>query len=151
MVSAHSFTPTPSALQRFYGNRPPFSVDAVRQPFRLQRMSKITSQSCFTGAALKGQGRIYETWFFALLAPALLLGSSSVRADGPDDEYMQIYNLIQQADTLATSGKPTSAKAKYQEAQTALKSFQKDYPEWNVKLVAYRLNYEVRKLVALTQ
>ena len=114
-------------------------------------MSKITSQSCFTGAALKGQRRIYGTWSFALLALALLLGLSPVRADGPDDEYMQIYNLIQQADTLATSGKPTSAKAKYQEAQTALKSFQKDYPEWNVKLVAYRLNYVVGKLVALTQ
>src|ERR1035438_3292599 len=60
-------------------------------------MSKITSQSCFTGASLKGQRRIYETWFFALLALALLLGLSPVRADGPDDEYMQIYNLIQQA------------------------------------------------------
>src|ERR1039457_2018861 len=114
-------------------------------------MSKITSQSCFTGASLKGQGRNYETWFFALLALALLLGLSPVRADGPDDEYMQIYNLIQQADTLATSGKPTPAKAKYQEAQTALKTFQKEYPEWNVKLVAYRLNFVVGKLTALTQ
>src|ERR1035438_6485678 len=114
-------------------------------------MSKITNQSCFTGSCLKGPWRVYETWFFALLALALLLGSSPVRADGPDDEYMQIYNLIQQADTLATSGKPTLAKAKYQEAQTALKSFQKEYPEWNVKLVAYRLNYVLGKLAALTQ
>src|ERR1017187_6925632 len=117
----------------------------------LPRMSKITSQSCFTGAALKGQGRIYGAWFFALLALALLLGLSSARAEGPDDDYLGIYNLIQQADALATSGKPTPAKAKYQEAQTALKTFQKEYPEWNVKLIAYRLNYVVGKLTALTQ
>src|ERR1035437_6070761 len=114
-------------------------------------MSKITSQSCFTGAASKGQGRINGTWFFAVLALALLLGSWPLRAEGPDDDYMRIYNLIQQADALATSGKPTPAKAKYQEAQTALKTFQKEYPEWNVKLVAYRLNYVVGKLSALTQ
>jgi hypothetical protein len=114
-------------------------------------MSKITSQSCFTGAASKGQGRINGTWFFAVLALALLLGSWPLRAEGPDDDYMRIYNLIQQADALATSGKPTPAKAKYQEAQTALKTFQKEYPEWNVKLVAYRLNYVVGKLTALTQ
>ena len=80
----------------------------------------------------------------------MLLGLWPARADGPDDQYLQIYNLIQQADDLNTNGKPAPAKAKYQEAQTALKAFQKEYPDWNVKLVAYRLNYVVGKIAALS-
>ena len=113
-------------------------------------MSKIGSQSCFTGAASKGRVRINRKWLTALLGLALLLGSWPARADGPDDEYLQIYTLIQQADDLNTSGKAAPAKAKYQEAQTALSKFQKDYPDWNVKLVAYRLNYLAQKVAALS-
>jgi hypothetical protein len=86
-----------------------------------------------------------------LVVLALLLGWWPARADEPDDQYMQIYNLIQQADDLATHGKPTPAKAKYQAAQTALTAFQKEQPDWNPKLVTYRLNYVVGKLTALAQ
>ncbi|MGD0261367.1 MAG: DUF6263 family protein [Verrucomicrobiota bacterium] len=113
-------------------------------------MNKIGSQSCFTGAASKGQVRINTKWFSALLVLALLLGSWPARADGPDDEYLRIYSLILQADDLNTNGKAAPAKAKYQEAQTALRDFQKDYPDWNVKLVAYRLNYVAQKVAALS-
>jgi hypothetical protein len=114
-------------------------------------MSKISSQSCFTGAASQGQVRLNRNWLSTLLVLALLLGSWPAWADEPDDQYMLIYNLIQQADDLATSGKPTPAKAKYQEAKTALTNFQKEYPYWNAKLVAYRMNYVVGKLTALAQ
>ena len=114
-------------------------------------MSKINSQSGITGTASKGQVRINSKWISALVVLALLLGWWPARADDPDDQYMQIYNLIQQADDLAAHGKPTPAKAKYLEAQTALTAFQKEYPYWNAKLVTYRLNYVVGKLTALTQ
>ena len=113
-------------------------------------MSKISSQSCFTGAASKGQVCINRKWFSALLLLALLLGSWPARADGPDDDYLQIYNLIHQADDLNTNGKTAPAKSKYQEAQAALKNFQRDYPDWNVKLVTYRVNYVAGKVAALS-
>jgi hypothetical protein len=114
-------------------------------------MSKIGSQSCSTGAASKWQVRVNLKRVFGLLVLALLLGAWPARADGPDDEYLQIYNLIQQADSLNTDGKAAPAKAKYQEAQTALANFRKSYPEWNVKLVSYRLNYVAQKVAALTE
>jgi hypothetical protein len=114
-------------------------------------MSKINSQSGFIGTASKGQVRINSKWISALVVLALLLGGWPARADEPDDQYMQVYNLIQQADDLTAHGKPTPAKAKYQEAQTALTAFQKEHPDWNPKLVTYRLNYVVGKLAALTQ
>jgi hypothetical protein len=113
-------------------------------------MSMISSQSCFTGATSKGQVCINRKWFSALLLLALLLGLWPARADGPDDDYLQIYNLIHQADDLNTNGKTAQAKAKFQEAQTALKNFQRDYPDWNVKLVAYRVNYVAGKVAALS-
>jgi hypothetical protein len=81
----------------------------------------------------------------------LLLGVWPARADGPDDEYLQIYSLIQQADELNTGGKAAPAKAKYQEAKVALTSFQTNYPYWNVKLVSYRLNYVAQKIAALAE
>jgi hypothetical protein len=76
----------------------------------------------------------------------LLLGVWPAWADGPDDEYLQIYGLIQTADELNADGKAAPAKAKYLEAKAALTSFQTNYPYWNVKLVSYRLNYLAQKV-----
>lgn len=90
--------------------------------------------------------------FSGLLVLVLLLGSCPLaQADVGDDQYLQIYSLIQQADELNSNGKAALAKAKYQEAQTALKSFKTDYPNWNAKLVTYRLNYVAQKLAALSE
>ena len=63
-------------------------------------MSKIGSQSCFAGAASQGQVRINLNRVSGLLVLALLLGVGPAWADEPDDEYLQIYNLIQQADDV---------------------------------------------------
>jgi hypothetical protein len=114
-------------------------------------MSNTSSQACFTGATVTGQIHIHLRWLTSLLILALLLGVWPARADGPDDEYLQIRNLIQQADELNTSGKAEPAKAKYQEAKAALTTFRQNYPDWNVKLVTFRLNYVVQKVAALTQ
>src|SRR6266576_6255370 len=77
---------------------------------------------------------------------ALLCGSSVLRAEGPDDEYVRIYNLIQQADALAEGGGGELARQKYSEAQTGLDRLQKAYPGWNVQVVQFRLNYVMGKL-----
>ena len=68
-------------------------------------------------------------WFSVIVA--LLLALSGARAQGPDDQYIQIYNLIQEADKLISDLQPSEALPKYLEAQTALQRFQKGYPEWN--------------------
>jgi len=78
---------------------------------------------------------------------AALLGA---RAEGPDDQYVRIYNLIQQADSLQTSGKSSEALTKYLEAQSSLQRFQKGYPDWNVKVVTFRLNYLNSKVASLS-
>lgn len=73
------------------------------------------------------------------------------RADGPDDEYVQIYSLIQQGDAANGSGNPRAAAERYLEAQAALQRLQKVYPQWNDKVVKYRLNYVAEKLVPLAK
>src|SRR5712692_748963 len=77
---------------------------------------------------------------------ALLCGSAVLRAEGPDDDYLRIYNLIQQADALAEGGRGELARQKYSEAQTELDRLQKSYPGWNEQVVQFRLNYVMEKL-----
>lgn len=63
---------------------------------------------------------------------------ANFEARGQEDQYLQIYRLIQDGDNLRDSAQ---ALARYLEAQSALQSFQKLYPDWNNKVVTYRLNY----------
>jgi len=83
------------------------------------------------------------------IAVLLLFLVPRVHADGADDQYVQIYNLIQQGDTAGTSH-PDEALAKYTEAQNSLLRFQKVYPNWNVKVVNFRLNYLASKITIIT-
>jgi tetratricopeptide (TPR) repeat protein len=85
---------------------------------------------------------------FAIVA-LLLVVLPCVRADGPDDQYVQIYNLIQDGDSLGAN-QPAQAVAKYNEAQTALRRFQKVYPGWNERIVNFRLNYLASKITILS-
>jgi hypothetical protein len=85
-----------------------------------------------------------------LVILALLLGLSGARAEGPDDQYVQIYNLIQEADKLNNTDRPSEALPKYLEAQTGLLRFQKGYPDWNVKVIGFRLNYVAEKVATLS-
>jgi tetratricopeptide (TPR) repeat protein len=84
--------------------------------------------------------------FLALVLFSLLALSPGAWAEGPDDQYVGIYNLIQQADSLTEKGRLPQAMTKYLEAQTSLKKFQTGYPDWNVKVVKYRLNYLATKI-----
>src|SRR5260221_5923322 len=88
---------------------------------------------------------------FAAVALALLaLVAPMARAEGSDDQYIQIFNAIQQGDSLNERGESTNAMAKYTEAQTALQRFQTDYPTWNPKIVKYRLHYLGAKIANLS-
>ena len=85
-----------------------------------------------------------------LVIVALLLSWSGARAEGPDDQYVRIYTLIQDADKLNSGDRPSEALPKYLEAQTALLQFQKGYPDWNVKVISFRLNYVTAKIAAVS-
>ena len=81
---------------------------------------------------------------------ALFLALSGAWAQSPDDQYIQIYNLIQEADKLNNNLQPSDALPKYLEAQTALQHFQKSYLAWNPQVITFRLSYVTTKIAALS-
>jgi len=84
-------------------------------------------------------------WLGAILFSALLFA----RAEGPDDKYLWIYNLIQEGDAFNDSGQAREAVIKYTEAEAALKALRVASPGWNEKIVSYRLEYLAAKLEPL--
>jgi tetratricopeptide (TPR) repeat protein len=83
------------------------------------------------------------------IAAAVLAAGLAVLADGTDDEYVRIYNQIQQADLFAQSGRANQARERYHKAREALQSLQKREPTWNPRVVEFRLRYLAGKLAAL--
>jgi tetratricopeptide (TPR) repeat protein len=75
---------------------------------------------------------------FAALAVACV---TNVRADGPDAQYIRIYNAIREADNLLQNGQSRAAYDKLVEAQSGLNNLHKAYPDWSERLVQFRLNY----------
>ena len=84
----------------------------------------------------------------AIAALGLMCALPQVRAQNADDQYVRIYNLIQEGDSLNNSRSPAPALKKYLEAQAALERFKKLYPDWNVGVVNFRLNYLASKIAA---
>src|SRR5436190_9193753 len=87
--------------------------------------------------------------FSRLLVLALAMALWTGQAVAQDDEYLRIYNLIEQADSLSTN-QPSAALPKYKEAQAALLNLQRSHRDWNAKVVAFRLNYVVEKIAAVS-
>lgn len=94
-------------------------------------------------------------WHFlrmkSFLAALLLLGGLlAARAQSQaDDQYVGIYGLIQQADQLAQTGDPGEALAAYNDAQSGLTAFQKQFPNWNPNIVSFRLQQVAEKIADL--
>src|SRR5437879_6720731 len=91
------------------------------------------------------------TRFLALGVLSLLAFVPSVRGEGPEDRFVRIYNLIQQADALTESGRDDKARQQYLEAQAELKALRKEHPDWNESVLAFRLRYVAEKLKPATQ
>lgn len=68
-----------------------------------------------------------------------------------DETYIGTKRLIDQADGLKANGNPGAAKAKYEQAQKALKSFATKFPGWNTRMVNYRLEEVTAKLNEMQQ
>jgi tetratricopeptide (TPR) repeat protein len=83
----------------------------------------------------------------------LLLAAMSPEARAqatPDDQYVIIYSLMQQADGLQNSGEPRRALAQYVETQAELQRFQKIFPDWHPNIIAFRLNYLADKIAEIS-
>jgi tetratricopeptide (TPR) repeat protein len=86
-------------------------------------------------------------FFAALVIVLLAAGLSPARAQqSADDQYLIIYSLIQQADTMAGSGDARQALTQYNEVQGELEKFRNVFPDWNPKIVNFRLKYIAGKI-----
>lgn len=82
-------------------------------------------------------------WFSALIVSLAMFGGVA-QAAGPDDQYLNIYTLIQQADELSKD--PQLAVEKYTQAKAGLLKMQSAYPTWNTDVIKFRLEYVTDKL-----
>src|SRR5688500_19198847 len=65
-------------------------------------------------------------WFSALAAAGLVAVAPLVHAIGPDDDYISIYQTIEEAEQLMANNQVTQARARFQSAQEALKRYRSD-------------------------
>ena len=84
-----------------------------------------------------------------LVALSLFCILLTARAQGLDDQYVQIYAQIQQADSLKDLGQPGQAAVLYQEALTGLNRIKAATPTWNPQVITFRINDVSEKLAKL--
>jgi Tfp pilus assembly protein PilF len=81
----------------------------------------------------------------------LLVLAGAALAAGSDEQYLDIYNEILQADTLQQGGQAGAAALRYLQAQTDLQKLQTEHPTWNPDIVKFRLDYLAERLQALAK
>ncbi len=79
----------------------------------------------------------------------LFLFSISNLHASPQDQYLQIYLTIQEAERMEASGQMAEAKTRYQTSLDKLEKLQKQNPDWEPVIVHYRINYCKDKLTRL--
>ena len=75
--------------------------------------------------------------------------TGGVLVAGPDEDYLAIYNQIQQADDFQKAGQTKAAAAQYLQAFDALQKLRAADPAFNRAAVAYRIDYLGDKLKEL--
>lgn len=89
---------------------------------------------------------------YVVLAWALCIAAiGGARAQTPDEKYVGIYHLIEEADNLNESGNARDAVSRYLQAQTALKNLESAHPDWNPRIVKFRLEYVAAQLGRLAR
>ena len=87
---------------------------------------------------------------FALAACSVLAAAIHVNAAAsPQDDYLQIYVMINEADKLSQGGQSSQAREKYETALTRLEKLKNENPEWEPTIVKYRIKYLNDKLAGL--
>ena len=70
-------------------------------------------------------------------------------AASPQDDYLQIYVMINEGDKLMQGGQNSQAREKYETALTRLEKLKNENPEWEPTIVKYRIKYLSDKLAGL--
>ena len=70
-------------------------------------------------------------------------------APTPQDQFLQIYFLLQEAENLEKSAQKNSAITRYQEVEKRLKSLKESNSQWEPVIVNFRLKYVRDKLANL--
>ena len=86
---------------------------------------------------------------YLLLGVALFLCPRLEAAASPQDDYLQIYVMINEADKLSTGGQNSQAREKYETALSRLEKLKNENPEWEPTIVKYRIKYLNDKLANL--
>jgi tetratricopeptide (TPR) repeat protein len=89
------------------------------------------------------------TRYLAPIGALLLAAVMMARGQNADEKYVWIYTAIQEGDTLLEKGAKTEAANKYADAQAQLRDLQKNNPDWNPKIINYRLGYLASRLESL--
>lgn len=86
---------------------------------------------------------------FRLLAILLAFIVFAKAAPTPQDQFLQIYFLLQEAENLEKSAQKNSAITRYQEVEKRLKTLKDNNPQWEPVIVNFRLKYVRDKLATL--
>jgi tetratricopeptide (TPR) repeat protein len=86
---------------------------------------------------------------FVVLVILLAAALGARAAGGLDDQYLDIYNQILQAESSLQSGHSSEAAQQFSDAQSALQKLHDANPTWNADLVNFRLQYLNDQLKAL--
>ena len=88
----------------------------------------------------------FSPWILILL----LVASWPARAEEPEDHYLRVLKLIEQAESFNTNSQAGLALAKFKQARAELQGLQKTHPAWNVKMVSYRSKSLAERVAALS-
>jgi hypothetical protein len=88
--------------------------------------------------------------FTAIAVTVVTMASLTYGVTSADDQYLKILTLIEQGDSATANTNSIAAKAKYEQAYTALSEFKKNHPLSNAKAVTFRLKYLTERLSALS-
>src|SRR5882724_3678199 len=116
----------------------------------ISKMGDLTHAKWF--AKCNGLGYCAGMKYFAAFA-GLVFAFAPLHARAlsmADDQYFSIYSLIQQADSLQAAGQLRQALDEYTQAGQQLGKFQKVFPDWNPRIVNFRLHYLSQKISDLT-
>lgn len=83
---------------------------------------------------------------FASLCLLFSAVAQDTHATPPQETYLQIYLMIQEAERLESSGQVGDARQRYQKALSQLQQLQQDYKDWEPVIVRYRISYCKEKL-----
>lgn len=78
-----------------------------------------------------------------------LASTPLLHAASPDEQYLPIYNRIQEADRLLRAGREVDARQRFLQAQADLEELRRLHPDWNPNVVQFRLNYITTRLADL--